>query len=187
MSSSFRVCALRSAIQSRTREDGEVDRDLPRLAEVRLDRRLADRAGDRRRDRRHEDEPGDLLVGRLRSPAAPTERNQATDEPHDVVPEVDDHGDERPEMQGDVERLVEVRVRPRGSASPRARGRGSGAPDEEIGRSSVKPWTIPSVKACQSVSFPACSPTPSAASTTATTSRMTAIVYVRRRGMTATY
>src|SRR6187551_3503779 len=42
---------------------------------------------------------------------------------------------------------------------------------------------MPSVKACQFVSLPACSPTPSAASTAATESRTTAIVNERRRGM----
>src|SRR5215211_1681967 len=40
-------------------------------------------------------------------------------------------------------------------------------PDEETGRSSVSPWTIPRTKACQPVSAPDCSPTPAAASTKA--------------------
>ena len=41
----------------------------------------------------------------------PTERNQARTKMHDLRPEVDDHGHERPEVERDVERLVEVLVR----------------------------------------------------------------------------
>src|SRR6266511_592306 len=45
-------------------EDREVDRDLPRLSEMLLDRLLAGGAGNCRGDRSDEDEPGDFLVGR---------------------------------------------------------------------------------------------------------------------------
>ena len=59
--------------------------------------------------RRNDDQPGDLLVLR------PTERRTRLREPGNdvsdqVVPEVRDHGDERPQVECDVERLVECLV-----------------------------------------------------------------------------
>src|SRR5262245_59802533 len=51
-------------------------------------------------------------------------------------------------------------------------------PEEDIGRSSVNPCTTPSTNACQSVTTPATSPTPRAASSAA---EMRAAAAVRRR------
>ena len=70
--------AVRSAIQSRTREDREEDRDLPRLAEVRSrssPRRAAPAiaAGIVAKN----DAPGEALVRRLHAAARATERNHA--------------------------------------------------------------------------------------------------------------
>ena len=59
------------------------------------------------------DEPGDPLVRRL-DPAARTLRASA-DGGDDVRPEVGDDGDERAQVERDVERLVELVVRPPGS------------------------------------------------------------------------
>ena len=75
-----------------------------------LDRILADGAGDRRRDRRGEDPPCNVLVLGLDAAAA-ERREPGAQVPHDIGPEVDDDGDERSEMEGDVEGLVEVGVR----------------------------------------------------------------------------
>ena len=108
------------------REDGEADRDLPRRAlggprsrSRRPHRRSPPGSSRRRRARRSSRRPS-------RSPAG-QRADQCRCEPHDLIPEIHDHGDERPEVQGDVEGLVEVRVGPRDSPTPRARGRGSGA------------------------------------------------------------
>ena len=90
-------------------EEREVDRDLPRRAEMLFDHIRSDRACDRSRDRRCKDEPGDLLVSRPDRPAADG-TEPGGDEAQDVRPEVRDDGDQCPEMQRDVERLVEVRV-----------------------------------------------------------------------------
>ena len=167
MSSSFRSCGAAVGDVEQHAEDGEVDRDLPRVAEVRLDRLLADarrrspRESSRRRSARRSSRP---RSGSTCDQRSGTRRRRSTTM---SVPEVDDHGHERPEVERDVERLVEVLVRlevvPVPDPGTRIRW-----PDEEIGSSSVAPWTTPSVNACQSESLPACSPTPSAARTTAT-------------------
>ena len=106
--------------------------DLPRRAEVVLDH-LAERPGECRRDRGDEDEPGDLLVGRLDRSAA-HRAEPGRDESADVGPEVDDDRDERPEVESDVEGLVEIlvflEVVPVRSHGTRIRW-----PDDEIGRS----------------------------------------------------
>ena len=52
------------------RADGQRDRDLPRLPQVRRDRVLAEQTDRGGGDRRHEDEPGDPLLPRL-DPARP--------------------------------------------------------------------------------------------------------------------
>src|SRR5688500_11723414 len=91
-------------------EDDEEDRDLPRLPEVACDQVLAERADYRGRDGCDGDEPGDPLVGR--GDAAPSDaREPGRDQAGDVVPEVGDHGDQGPDVEGDVERLVELLVR----------------------------------------------------------------------------
>jgi len=91
-------------------EHGEEDRDLPGLAQPRLDRRLAERAGERGWDRPREDVPGQpLIVVPDRAVAHGAEPR--ADIPHHVGPEVEDHRDERPEVKGDVEGLVEALVR----------------------------------------------------------------------------
>ena len=60
-------------------------------------------------NRRDEHEPRDLLVGRLDSPA-PERAQPRAHEAHEVAPEVRADGDERSEVQRDVERLVEAVV-----------------------------------------------------------------------------
>ena len=93
-------------------EDGEQDRDLPRLAEVLGDRVLAERA---RRQR-----PGTVATAtnqaialgrRLDPPPARALASHATTSSTTSSPEVADDRDERPEVQRDVERLVELVVR----------------------------------------------------------------------------
>ena len=77
-------------------------------------------------------------------------------------------------MERDVERLVElvVLLEEGPLAEP---GHENGMADEEMGSSSVAPWTRPSTKACQSVSAPGSSPTPAAASTAAAASAAAAV------------
>ena len=79
---------------------------------------LAEEAGDPGGNRRDEHEPRHTLVGRLHAPATDG-TDPRSHEPHDVAPEVRNHGDERSEMERDVERLVEavvlLEVRPVGS------------------------------------------------------------------------
>ena len=60
-------------------------------------------------DGRDDDEPGDALVRRPEAAAA-QRRPERGDEPQDVVPEVRGDRDERPEVERDVERLVEAVV-----------------------------------------------------------------------------
>ncbi len=90
-------------------EDGEEDCDLPGLAEVLLDDALAQRSGERGRDRRGEDAPRGPLL-RAPDPSVADAAKPGGDERGDVVPEVGDDGDQRPQMKRHVERLVEVGV-----------------------------------------------------------------------------
>ena len=90
-------------------EHGEQDRDLPRLAEALLDHALEGGSDQRRRHGRDDDDPGDLLVLRLdgTSPHAAEPGDHVADQ---IAPEVRHDGDERAEMERDVERLVELLV-----------------------------------------------------------------------------
>ena len=91
-------------------EAGEEDRDLPRLAEVPRDDVLERDADQPRGDRRRDDDPRDPLV--RRRDRATTERPEPRDDERlQIAPEVGPHRDERPEVQRDVERLVEGVVR----------------------------------------------------------------------------
>ena len=95
----------------------EQDEDLPGLAEVVGDGVLADETCDAGRNRGDEDEPRDPLVGRCDAPASDRADPRAH-QPDDVAPEVGADGDERAEVERDVERLVEavvlLEVRPLG-------------------------------------------------------------------------
>ena len=79
------------------------------------DRVLACQADDARRNGRDEHEPSDALVRRL-DPACADGAEPRADESHDVGPEIGTHGDERPQVKRDIERLVEpvvlLEVRP---------------------------------------------------------------------------
>ena len=96
-------------------EDGEEDRDLPRLPEVLGDHRLPGGADERRRHRRDRDDPGGAL-GRAPDPPAGDAPGERARELENVAPEVRDHRDERPQVERDVEGLVEgvvlLEVRP---------------------------------------------------------------------------
>ena len=110
---------LRRAVcpQQEQRSGGQENEDLPRLAEVVRDPVLAEETREAGRDRGDDDEPGDPLVGRLDAPSSEG-HEQRPDETHEVAPEVRGDGDERSEVQRDVERLVEavvlLEVRPLG-------------------------------------------------------------------------
>src|SRR4029079_18140151 len=86
-------------------EDGEGYRDLPGLAEVFLDDALAQRSGDRGRNRRGEDTPRGPLLG-APDPSVAHAAKPGGDERDDVLPEVRDDGDQRPQVKRHVERLV---------------------------------------------------------------------------------
>ena len=117
--------------------DGEEDRDLPRLAEMALDRAAERGADDHGRDRGDDHDPRDPLVrvaNRSRAHAAPPGADQADE----IRPEVRDDCHERPEVQRDVERPVEVAFSSRYVQS-KSQGTRIRWPDDEMGRSSVKP------------------------------------------------
>ena len=75
--------------------------------------------------------------------------DEAADELHDLAAEVGDRGDQRAGVKGDVEGLVEVRMfdQERVVLQPRDEDQ---VAEEEIGRNSVSPWTIPSSRASSS-------------------------------------
>src|SRR6266508_5381511 len=88
----------------------EQDGDLPRLAKVLLDDVLTGCSRERGRNRGREHVPRDPLVGPR--DAAPTGGAEPCGHvADDVAPEVHDDGDERAQVERDVEGLVEVRVR----------------------------------------------------------------------------
>ena len=99
-------CGRRSA-QARTRPaDDQQDRDLPWLPEVVLDEALPEASRDHRGDRADGDGPGEPLISALdRAPADGDP--QRLQQPDDVGPKVGEHGDQRPGVKRDVERLVE--------------------------------------------------------------------------------
>ena len=80
------------------REEREEERDLPRLAEVPVDRVLAERADDRRGHGCDRDRPGEPLV-RVADRARADRRAATRAVADDVVPEVDDDRDERAEVE----------------------------------------------------------------------------------------
>ena len=90
-------------------EDGHQDRDLPRLAEMVVDPVLAQAADDDRRDGPDGDQQGEAPGIGLGATAA-DELHRALDHHQHLRPEVGDDSDQRPQVQGDVERLVEIRV-----------------------------------------------------------------------------
>ena len=98
-------------------------------------------------NRRDEDEPGDPLVRRVDPAGAAASRARRATSRTMSRPEVRGDRDERSEVERDVEGLVEavvlLEVRPVGGPGTRMR-----CPDDEIGRSSVSPWTIPRTSAC---------------------------------------
>ena len=102
---------LRRAVcpEQEQRAGGEQDEDLPGLAEVVRDEVGTGEADDAGGDRRDEHEPRDPLVRRLDLPTSHG-AEPGTDETDDVVPEVRADGDERPEVERHVERLVEAVV-----------------------------------------------------------------------------
>jgi hypothetical protein len=65
------------------------------------------------------------------------------------VPEVGDRGDQRAGVEGDVEGLVEVGVVEQEGVVLQP-GTMIRWPEEEIGRNSVSPWTIPNSRASSS-------------------------------------
>ena len=100
------------------RAGGEEDENLPRLAEVVGDRVLTREPDDAGWNGGDEHEPRDPLVGPL--DAAPTHRVEpGTHETDDVAPEVGADRHERPQVECDVEGLVEavvlLEVRPVGA------------------------------------------------------------------------
>ena len=155
----------RSAPQQEQRSRRQQDEDLPRLAEVIGYRVLTGQADNARRDGRDEHEPRDALVRRLHPPST-NRAEPGSDESGDVAPEVGPDSDERPEVERDVEGLVEavvlLEVRPLGC--PRNEDEMA---DDEIGRSSVRPWTMPSTSAWPFVSAVGSSPTPASVRMTA--------------------
>ena len=90
--------------------DDQRDGDDPRLAEVLVDLVLEHRADEGGRDRRQQQQPGDLALGRDRLAAAEDGPPALADVHHEVLAEVGDDGDERAEVEGDVERLLGRRV-----------------------------------------------------------------------------
>ena len=106
-----RLVEVRGAVGDEHDEgEGEhQDADQVGLAELVLDEALegdADKAG---RDGADEQQPGETLVGGLDAAPAQAVHPGAQDD-DDLAPEVDQDGDERAEVQGDVEGLVEVGV-----------------------------------------------------------------------------
>ena len=89
-----------------------------------LDEALEGDADEAGRDRADEQQPGEPLVGRLDATLAQAADPGAQDA-HDLAPEVGEHGDERAQVQGDVEGLVEVGVVEEEVSSRTARARGS--------------------------------------------------------------
>ena len=74
-----------------------------------------------------------------RSAAARRSATKARIKPAEIAPEVDDDGDQRPEVERYVERLVEVRIGPGGSASQTPTARGSGGPTRRPGATRSRP------------------------------------------------
>jgi hypothetical protein len=105
----FFSCGHPVASQRSTPKTARKRRDLPRLAEAAsrsCSRRALPRA---RQECRCEHAPrGPLLA--LRMPPVADAPKPAGDERGDVLPEVRHDGDQRAEVESDVERLVEVRV-----------------------------------------------------------------------------
>ena len=83
--------------------------DQPRLPELVLDEALERGPDDVARDRPDDERPGEAFVGRA-DPAGGDRVERRPRVARHVVPEVDERADERPEVQGDVERLVQVRI-----------------------------------------------------------------------------
>ena len=91
------------------RAGSEKDEDLPRLAEVVGDDVLTDESDDAGGNRCDENEPRDALVRRCDAPS-PDRADPRAHQPDDVAPEVGADRHERPEVERDVERLVEAVV-----------------------------------------------------------------------------
>ena len=173
---SVAACGVRSATLEQDREERE--RRSRSATAGRGGRRSRPRRARRRSRRarwRSRSPTGEPLVAACGSPRAHracSERAQIDD---DVAPEVGDDGDERAEVQRDVEGLVEVRVRLEVVPVRRATARGSGGPTTRWAGARSKPWVTPSASACQSESRPGLLADRRAASTIEIRSRTPAI------------
>ena len=87
-------------------EHDQVDADQDRVAELLLDRAREQRANDRAGDGRQQQQPREAGVDRVDG-AHPDRVERGDEIAREVAPEVPHRGDERAEVQRDVERLLQ--------------------------------------------------------------------------------
>ncbi len=124
-SSTLRCPVDRSAHRQQQTEHDERDADDHRRAELLVDPRLEQRTGQRRRHRRQQEQPRQPPFRGGRSVAVDHEPEPVSHVHREVLAEVEDRGEERAEVEGDVERLLDTRPsrsRPTRTATGRAAG-----------------------------------------------------------------
>ena len=96
------------------------------------------------RDRRHGDQPRQPAVRVAAERPVADRREPRRDEAEPVLAEVDEQRHQRPDVEHRRENASDVR---NGSSQPSRYGTRIRCPDDEIGRNSVSPCTIPMTSA----------------------------------------